>query len=82
MGNEGQFFREDNGIRALYLLNCRKEWDLASHCLELILIKPEEDEEEWMPDPECLLMRSEVILKIVLRMRNKRFTLIFPRIES
>ena len=23
-------------------------------------MRPEEDEEEWMPDPECLLMRCEV----------------------
>jgi hypothetical protein len=38
----------------------RKEWDLASHCLELILVRPDEEEEEWMPDPECLLMRCEV----------------------
>jgi hypothetical protein len=37
---------------------------LAFNCLNLTLVKPVEEDEIWQPDMECLLMRSEVRLKM------------------
>ena len=33
---------------------------MASKCLEEVLAKPLDEDQEWMPDIECLLIRSEV----------------------
>ncbi|XP_023319479.1 uncharacterized protein LOC111694721 [Eurytemora carolleeae] len=49
--------------RAKFFIN-RKEWNLASKYLEIVLSRPQDAEDQWMPDPGALLIRSQVRLHL------------------
>ena len=42
----------------------RKEWKLAASALDVVLVKPTDEDELWMPDIDSLLLRSQVRLRL------------------
>ena len=42
----------------------RKEWKLAVSALDLVLVKPTDEDDLWMPDIDSLLLRSQVRLRL------------------
>ena len=42
----------------------RKEWKLAVSALDVVLMKPTDEDVLWMPDIDSLLLRSEVRLRL------------------
>ena len=42
----------------------RKQWKLAVSALDVVLIKPTDEDDLWLPDIDSLLLRSEVRLRL------------------
>ena len=42
----------------------RKEWKLAVSALDVVLVKPTDEDVLWMPDIDSLLLRSQVRLRL------------------
>ena len=42
----------------------RKEWKLAASALDVVLVKPTDEDVLWMPDIDSLLLRSQVRLRL------------------